>query len=149
MEAFSLLVASARDRAKGRGRQLPLHQSAQVCASSNATPSPVDLIIIPSPECRYEIITCPLSEVWGHGRHYRVAPAPSWIMEQGFHLNDKQNDLETPKRSVAPAPPPLPTRLPFLCCHMKMSIMQNEGREIVVRASRELICVSPRHVGQL
>ncbi len=43
----------------------------------------------------------------------------SLIAEQGFHLNDKQNDLETLRGSLAPAPP---------CSHAKLSIMQNEGR---------------------
>lgn len=38
-------------------------------------------------------------------------------MEQGFHLNDKQNDLETLGRSVTPAPP---------CFDAKLSIMQNK-----------------------
>lgn len=34
-----------------------------------------------------------------------------------FHLNDKQNDLETLGRSLAPAPP---------CFDAKLSIMQNK-----------------------
>lgn len=36
-------------------------------------------------------------------------------MEQGFHLNDKQNDLETLGRSLAPAPPTPLSMSPFLC----------------------------------
>lgn len=73
----------------------------------------------------------------------RYSCSPSWIMEQGLHLNDKQNDLETPRGSLAPAPP---------CLHAKkkkkLTIMQNEAPRIFL-VSRELIRVSPRHVGQL
>lgn len=56
--------------------------------------------------------------------HYSAAP--SWIMEQGLNLNDKQNDLETLQRITGTCPPharhPSSSRL-----HAKLTIMQNEA----------------------
>lgn len=46
----------------------------------------------------------------------RYACSPSWIMEQGLHLNDKQNDLETLQGSLAPAPPCLHAKKSWLLC---------------------------------
>lgn len=113
-------------------------------------------------KCRCELITCFFlppclsfvsHHLW-HGRAQRCQLRPKeerWVRDMNtllllphglwnkvFHLNDKQNDLETLEGSLAPAPP---------CLHAKLSIMQNKGRRSSV--SRELICVSRRHVGQL